>query len=68
MTLTSLVNDKLYGDAVIFLCRLHDDADEVMKRLSSTFSAETNKREDEERMLVQLLTYFSLYSHNDITG
>ncbi|XP_065916726.1 splicing factor C9orf78 homolog [Dysidea avara] len=42
-----LVTLKQLDDAT----QLHDDADEVMKRLSSTFSAETNKREDEERML-----------------
>ena len=42
----------------LFVCRLHDDADEVMKRLSSTFSAETNKREDEERMSVKFIQSF----------
>ena len=44
---------------VFLSIRLHDDADEVMKRLSSTFSAETNKRDDEERMSVQLEKYLS---------
>ena len=43
---------------VVWCHRLQDDADEVMKRLSSTFSAETNKREDEERMsVIKPITY-----------
>ena len=31
-------------------CRLDEEEDEVVKRLSSTFSAETKRRDDEERM------------------
>lgn len=30
--------------------RLDEEEDEVVKRLSSTFSAETKRRDDEERM------------------
>ena len=33
-------------------CRLDEEEDEVMKRLSSTFSAETNRREEDDRMYV----------------
>ena len=31
-------------------CRLDDEEDEVVKRLTNTFSAETKRRDDEKRM------------------
>ena len=34
----------------VHACRLDDEEDEVVKRLTSIFSAETKRRDDEERM------------------
>ena len=32
------------------VCRLDEEEDEVLKRLTNTFSAETNRRDDDDRM------------------